>query len=72
MLKLFGWSYDYLLWGISWKNVEIMLADMARTKPMPKTETDENGLPKPPQGGKVIHRELKTKEDIKNYVKGLI
>lgn len=53
-------------------NVEIMLADMAKTKPMSKTETDENGLPKPPQGGKVIHRELKTKEDIKNYVKGLI
>lgn len=53
-------------------NVEIMLADMAKTKPMPKTETDESGLPKPPQGGKVIHRELKTKEDIKNYVKGLI
>lgn len=61
-----------MLWGISWMNVEIMLADMAKSKPMPKTETDENGLPKPPQGGKVIHRELKTKEDIKNYVKGLI
>ena len=53
-------------------NVEIMLADMAKTKPMPKTETDENGFPKPPQGGKVIHRELKTKEDIKNYIKGML
>lgn len=69
---MFGWSYDYLLWGISWMNVELMMADMARTKPMPKDETDENGLPKPPKGGKIIHRELKTKEDIKNYVKGLI
>ena len=53
-------------------NVEIMMADMAKTKPMPKTETDENELQKQPQGGKVIQRELKTKEDIKNYVKGLI
>lgn len=71
LLKLFGWSYDYLLWGISWNNVQIMLADMTRTKPIPEEEKGEDGLPKP-KGGKIVHRELKTKDDIKNYVKGLI
>ena len=30
ILKYFGWTYDYLLWGINWVNVEMMLADGAR------------------------------------------
>lgn len=42
----------------------MMLADMARTKPT-HNEGDKGK-------GKIVHRELKTKEDIKNYVKGLI
>lgn len=61
-----------MLWGISWINLEIMLSDMAKTKPIQTNEVDENGLPKPKGTGKIIRRELKTKEDIKNYVKGLI
>lgn len=27
VLSHFGWSYDYLLWGISWRNVTLMMAD---------------------------------------------
>lgn len=28
----FGWTYDYLLRGIAWVNVQLMLADSARIK----------------------------------------
>lgn len=54
-----------MLWGISWLNVQIMLTDALKTKSVPK---DENGKP----GDKIIRRDLKTKEDIKNYIKGII
>jgi len=60
---MFGWTYDYLLWGISWMNVQTMLADAPKPE---KVKNDESGK------NKVVHRELKTKEDIKNYVKGII
>jgi hypothetical protein len=43
-----------------------MLQDAARIKDDP-TKDDEDG-----GSGEVIHKELKTKEDIKNYVKGLM
>ena len=59
-----------MLWGISWLNVQLMVADAARVKDLDmenvESGSDENG------GGKVERRELKTKEDIKNYIKGLI
>lgn len=61
-----------MLWGISWINVQLMIADAPRyigKRDDDKTEFDENGMPK---GGKVVHRTLKTKEDIKNYIKGII
>lgn len=61
LCKTYGWSYDYLLWGITWLNVQLMVADAARLKDEDK-ETDK----------KVERRELKTKEDIKNYIKGLM
>lgn len=28
MCSHFHWQRDYLLWGISWVNVQLMLADM--------------------------------------------
>lgn len=49
-----------------------MIADAPRyigKRDNDKAEFDENGMPK---GGKVAHRTLKTKEDIKNYIKGII
>ena len=42
-----------------------MLTDALRAKSVPR---DENGKPK----DKTIRRDLKTKEDIKNYIKGII
>lgn len=70
LCKNFGWTYDYLLWGISWLNVQLMVADAARIKDI---DTENNGESVSDEaGGKVEHRELKTKEDIKNYIKGLI
>ncbi len=54
-----------MLWGISWLNVQIMLTDALKTKSVPK---DEKGKPE----DKIIRRDLKTKEDIKNYIKGII
>lgn len=44
-----------------------MIADAPRTEDAP---TDDEG--KPIDESKVIHRELKTKDDIKNYIKGII
>lgn len=66
-MRGFGWSYEYLLWGISWLNLQLMIADAPRTKEMP---TDEEG--NPIEEGEVIEQELTTKEDIKNYLKGYL
>lgn len=63
IVKVYGWSYEYLLWGISWVNVQMMLSDALRTDDNSQGDGD---------GGEVVHRELKSKEDIKNYVKGLL
>ena len=67
MCKNFGWTYDYLLWGISWLNVQLMVADAARIKDL---DTEDNGGAT--GEGEVEHRSLKTKEDIMNYVNGLM
>ena len=40
LCKNFGWTYDYLLWGISWLNVQLMVADAARIKDL---DTENNG-----------------------------
>lgn len=48
-------------------NVQTMLADLAKPE---EIKTDENG--NPIKEKKIIKRELKTKEDIKNYIKGII
>lgn len=55
-----------MLWGISWQNVQIMLADAARIKEVSETENTEGATVE------VEHRELKTKDDIKNYLKGMM
>ncbi len=68
ILKIFGWTYDYLLWGISWLNVQTMLADLSRPE---EIQIDENGKPKAKED-KYIRRDRKTKDDIKNYIKGII
>ena len=36
MCSHFHWQRDYLLWGISWVNVQLMLADM------PSVDYDED------------------------------
>ena len=59
ILKYFGWTYDYLLWGINWVNVTIMLADGARYE-----------SPDELDGEPVIRKELKSKEDIKKFING--
>lgn len=66
-MRSYGWSYDYLLWGISWLNVQLMIADAPRSKDLP-TDEDGNVI----DGSKIERHELKTKEDIKNYIKGII
>ena len=66
-MRSYGWTYDYLLWGISWLNVQLMIADAPRTKDLPK---DENG--NVIDDSKIERHELKTKEDIKNYIKGML
>lgn len=66
-MRSYGWSYDYLLWGISWLNVQLMIADAPRSKDLP-TDEDGNVIDE----SKIGRHELKTKEDIKNYIKGII
>lgn len=66
-MRSYGWSYDYLLWGISWLNVQLMIADAPRSKDLP-TDEDGNVMDE----SKIKRHELKTKEDIKNYIKGII
>jgi len=58
--KAFGWTYDYLLWGISWINVNMMTVDSAR---IDTGSENENGEP-------VRHIKLKTKEDIMKFING--
>lgn len=60
ILKEFGWTYDYLLWGIAWINVRLMIEDQAKIE-----DTDENEAEEPKEV-----RKLETKEDIMNYIKG--
>lgn len=63
--KNFGWTYDYLLWGISWINVQTMLADAAKIKDLP----DENGE----DGGTgEINRRIDTKEEFEQYINSLM
>lgn len=45
-----------------------MLADAARIKDNPAEENGDESA----STGEVVHRELKTKEDIKNYLKGMM
>ena len=66
-MRSYGWSYDYLLWGISWLNVQLMIADAPRSKDLP-TDEDGNVIDE----SKIERHELKKKEDIKNYIKGII
>lgn len=61
ILKYFGWTYDYLLWGINWVNVEMMLADGARYE-----SPDDDML----NGEHVQKIQLKSKEDIKKFING--
>lgn len=55
LCKHFGWTYEYLMWGISWLNVQLMIADQ------PEIEYNEDAP-------KQASRKLETKEDILNYV----
>ena len=59
--KAYGWTYEYLLWGISWLNVNLMMADAARinTDEIEKTTDDE-----------VVEVQLKTKQDLKKFITG--
>ncbi len=42
----YGWSYDYILWGISHANLRMMMADAIRTDyKAGKTENKDNGIP---------------------------
>lgn len=68
ILKYFGWTYDYLLWGISWMNVSVMLADGARYE----SDGDGDGEEKDDKGGKIVRRELKGKKAILDYINGII
>ena len=59
--KAYSWTYEYLLWGISWLNVNMMMADAARinTDEIEKTTDDE-----------VVEVQLKTKQDLKKFITG--
>lgn len=58
--KTFGWTYEYLLWGISWLNVNMMMADAARLDTTEQEPGQEN----------VVEVKLKTKEDLRKFITG--
>lgn len=58
--KTFGWTYEYLLWGISWLNVNMMMADAARLDTTEQEPVQEN----------VVEVKLKTKEDLRKFITG--
>lgn len=60
IIKEFGWTYDYLLWGIPWINVQLMLDDAPRSVDNDPDEKDQT----------YEKKSLDTKEDIVNYLKG--
>lgn len=57
--KTFGWTYEYLLWGISWLNVNMMMADAARMDTEQKLEQEN-----------VEEVKLRTKDDLKKFISG--
>ena len=63
-MRSFGWSYDYLLWGISWLNLQLMIADAPRTKEM-AVDVDDNVFEEFDDTVPTIT----SKEDIKNFLK---
>jgi hypothetical protein len=50
-----------LLWGISWMNVTLFIADAARTKDDPNKGDSED-----------INIRLETEEDIRNYIENML
>lgn len=58
--KTFGWTYEYLLWGINWLNVNMMMADAARLDTTEQEPVQEN----------VVEVKLKTKEDLRKFITG--
>lgn len=60
-MKTYGWSYDYLLWGISWLNVQMILADALRVDSAQQGNAEESEAVK-----------LESKEDIKNFFKRMM
>ena len=60
-MKTYVWSYDYLLWGISWLNVQMILADALRV------DNDQEGNAEESEAVK-----LENKEDIKNFFKRMM
>lgn len=57
--KTFGWTYEYLLWGISWLNVNMMMADAARMDTEQELEQEN-----------VEEVKLRTKDDLKKFISG--
>lgn len=59
--KNYGWTLDYLQWQISWVNVQMILADAPRC--LDEDEVKEQN---------VTTNELKSKDDIKNFIKNFM
>lgn len=55
----FHWTYEYLLWGISWFTVQMFLADM----PSYESNTDASGD---------TVTQIESKDQLANYVKSLM
>ena len=59
ILAHFHWTYEYLLWGIPWITVQLMLADMPRYDYDKKEET------------KAVPLTTENADDFKNYIKSI-
>ncbi|RKU75660.1 hypothetical protein DW945_22160 [Parabacteroides sp. AM44-16] len=64
----FHWTYEYLLWGISWINVQMFIEDFpsAKSSASSQSETGQD------DAKRVINQTFEKKEDLEAYLKKLV
>ena len=64
----FHWTYEYLRWGISWINVQMVIEDFpsAKSSESSQSETGQD------ESKRVINQTFEKKEDLEAYLQKLV
>lgn len=62
----YGWTMDYVMWGISYNNLQMLVADQVKTVFL--TDEERKKLHLPERGAKVYHAENMTAEEMKQVL----